>query len=61
MLTAFKEMANSKTVNVLKGLRKFEIVVIIALYLELTVNKVDKILMDKVQQRCEDIIHHMKV
>lgn len=60
VLDAFEEMSNSKTVHVLKGLRKFEIIVIIAIFLELKQKRVDKILMDCVQQRCEDIIQRMK-
>ena len=35
IIDAYDEMANSKTVKVLKGLRKFEIIVIISLFLEL--------------------------
>lgn len=60
VLTAFKEMQSSKTVNVLRGLRKFEVIVIIALFLELQVNRVDRILMERVQQRCDDILWRMK-
>jgi len=33
--SAYDEMANSNTVKVLRGLRKFEIMVMIALFLEL--------------------------
>ena len=33
--SAYDEMANSNTVKVLKGLRKFEIMIMIALFLEL--------------------------
>lgn len=39
VITAYDEMSNSKTVQVLKGLRKFEVLVIIALYLELKASK----------------------
>lgn len=44
----------------LQGLRKFEIIVIIALYLELQSNKTEKVLMEKVQDRCEAILGHLK-
>jgi|TARA_B110000285_G_C15035673_1_gene569123 origin recognition complex subunit 1 len=46
--TACDEMSNSKTVQVLKGLRKFEVLVVIALYLELKSSKQLKVLMDNV-------------
>jgi len=48
VLSAYEEMQNSKTAKVLLGLRKFEIVVLIALQLELTVGRCEKVLMDKV-------------
>jgi hypothetical protein len=60
VLTAFSELQNSKTVSVMKGLRKFEVIVIIALFLELQSNQVEKILLDKVQERCEQILFHMQ-
>jgi len=60
VLKAYEEMQNSKTVKVLKGLRKFEIIVILALWLELKANKSEKVLMEKVQDRCEAILLHMQ-
>lgn len=60
IIDAYDEMANSKTVKVLLGLRKFEIMIIIALFLELKTQKTDKVLMDSVQDRCEIILNQMK-
>ena len=60
IIDAYDEMANSKTVKVLKGLRKFEIIVIISLFLELKTQRTDKVLMDSVQDRCEIILNQMK-
>lgn len=57
IIDAYDEMANSKTVKVLLGLRKFEIMIIIALFLELKTQKTDKVLMDSVQDRCEIILN----
>lgn len=56
ILKAFDELYNSKTVMVLKTLRKFEILIIIAIYLELNAQKVEKVLFDKVQDRCDNML-----
>jgi len=52
ILAAAKEMQNSKVVNVLKGLRKLEVLFIIALLLEIKSRKQERILIDHVQDRC---------
>lgn len=48
-------MQNSKVVNVLKGLRKLEVVFVIALKLELNRQKKEKVSIDSVQDRCMTI------
>lgn len=58
--SAYDEMSNSNTVKVLRGLRKFEIMVMIALFLEQTTQKTDKVLIDSIQDRCEIILNQMK-
>ena len=55
--SAYDEMSNSNTVKVLRGLRKFEIMVMIALFLEQTTQKTDKVLIDSIQDRCEIILN----
>ncbi len=45
---AFNELYNSKTCQVLRSLRKYEVLVIFAIYLELITSKAEKVLMDKV-------------
>jgi hypothetical protein len=47
-MDAYEEMSNSNTVHVLKNLRKYEVLVILALFLELKSSKLEKVLMDKV-------------
>lgn len=56
VIRAYDEMSNSKTVQVLKGLRKLEVLVIISLFLELKSSKQSKVLMDRVQDRCETLL-----
>ena len=48
VIKAYDEMSNSKTVQVLRGLRKLEVLVIISLFLELKSCKQSKVLMDRV-------------
>lgn len=48
VIKAYDEMSNSKTVQVLRGLRKLEVLVIISLFLELKSSKQSKVLMDRV-------------
>jgi hypothetical protein len=57
---AYDEMANSNTVKVLRGLRKFEVMVMISLFLELKTQNTDKVLIDTIQDRCEIILNAMK-
>lgn len=45
---AYDEMANSNTVKVLRGLRKFEVMVMISLFLELKTQNTDKVLIDTI-------------
>jgi len=52
ILDAAKEMQNSKVVNVLKGLRKLEVLFVIALLLEIKSRKQERILINHVQDRC---------
>jgi Cdc6-like AAA superfamily ATPase len=59
IMDAYEEMSNSKTVHVLKSLRKYEVLVILALFLELKSSKLEKVLMDKVQDRCQIIINNL--
>lgn len=56
VICAFDELFNSKTVQVLQGLQKNEVVTILALYNELTSSKCEKVLMDDVQDRCNVIL-----
>ena len=53
-------MQKSKTVQVLKGLRKLEVLVVIAMFLELKQRRQEKVLMDYVQDRCENLIKSLK-
>ena len=53
-------MSNSKSVRVLESLRKMEVLIIIALYLELRNRKTDKVLIENVQDRCDMIINQLK-
>lgn len=58
VVTAYDEMSNSNIVRVMKGLRKLEVLVVIALYLEnATVEKVE---LDKLQERCTTILRAMQ-
>jgi Cdc6-like AAA superfamily ATPase len=56
VIKAYDEMSNSKTVQVLRGLRKLEVLVTISLFLELKSSKQSKVLMDRVQDRCETLL-----
>lgn len=60
VVSAFDEMSNSKSVKVLGSLRKMEVLVIIALYLELRNRKSDKVLIEHVQDRCDMILNQIK-
>jgi hypothetical protein len=60
IMLAYDEMANSNTVKVLRGLRKFEIMIMIALFLELKTRNTDKVLLDSVQDRCEIILNNLR-
>lgn len=53
---AFTELYNSKTCQVLRSLRKYEVLIIFAIYLELIISKAEKVLMDKVYTRCLTMI-----
>ena len=48
VLKAFNELYNSKQVALLKTLRRYEVLVIMAFYLEYLINKNEKMLLDKI-------------
>lgn len=50
-LEAFNDLFNSKTVRVLKSLMHFEIMVILALHLELKAQGAERVLLDKVHRK----------
>ena len=56
---AFNELYTSKTVKVLQQLCKDEVLTIIALFLELQSNKIEKALIDKVQDRMNSLRVHL--
>lgn len=53
---AFGELYNSKTSQLLRSLRKYEVLIVIAIYLELLIRKSEKVLIDSVYQRCQTMI-----
>lgn len=57
-MTAYDEMSNSNIVQVMKGLRKYEVLILIALFLENS--RVEKVELDKLQERCSDILKDLK-
>ena len=56
---AFNELYTSKTVKVLQQLCTDEVLTIIALFLELQSNKIEKALIDKVQDRMNSLRVHL--
>ena len=56
ILRAFNELYNSKTCIVLRSLRKFEVLVIFGIYLELIISKQEKVGIDKAQERCDNML-----
>lgn len=60
VIRAFDELKQSKIVHALLGLRKFEIIVLLALYQIKLEKKVDKVLIDALQEKSETILNSMK-
>lgn len=58
VVQAYDEMSKSNTVKVMKGLRKFEVLTLIALYLEN--NTVEKVPLEHLQDRCFTILRAMQ-
>ena len=56
VLKAFNELYNSKQCQLLKSLRLYEILVVMAIYIEQVVSKSEKVLLDKVQDRCDSML-----
>ena len=54
---AFDEMSKSNIVRVMRGLRKFEVLVLVALFLE---QKEEKVSLDAVQDRCDTVLVAMQ-
>lgn len=50
---AFDESSKSSLVHIMRGLRKFEVLVLIALFLE---QKEEKVSVEQIQDRCQTII-----
>jgi len=48
VVTAFTELYNTKSFLLLKSLRRYEVLVIIAIYIEFLVSKLEKVLLDRV-------------
>lgn len=55
-MEAFSELYNTKNSILLKSLRRYEVLVIIAIYLEFLVSKLEKVLLDRVQDRCDNML-----
>ena len=58
VVKAYDEMSNSNIVQVMKGLRKLEILILIALYLENA--KVEKVPLEPLQERAAVIMRDMR-
>jgi hypothetical protein len=56
VILAFEELFNSKNVQVLQALQKNEVVAVLALYNELQSQKLEKVLIDDVQDKCNAIL-----
>ena len=56
VMEAFTELYNTKNSILLKSLRRYEVLVIIAIYLEFLVSKLEKVLLDRVQDRCDNML-----
>eukprot|EP00347_Sterkiella_histriomuscorum_P006386 403352961 len=54
--SAFMDLYNSKTCQVLRALRNYEVLVILAIYSELIVHKKEKVLLNDVQVRCDNML-----
>jgi len=59
VISAFDELFNSKTVQVLSTLKKNEVIVIIALYNELNARKIERVLLDDVHDRCNHFLRQV--
>jgi hypothetical protein len=59
IVKAYDSMSNSKVVNVLKSLRSFEIVVVIALMI--TNVRVEKVELQNLRNECDFIINDIKL
>ena len=58
VVSAYDEMSNSNIVRVMKGLRKLEVLILIALYLEN--HAVEKVELDRLQDRCANVLKAMQ-
>ena len=56
VIKAFNELYNSKQCQLLKSLRLYEILFVMAIYIEQVVSKSEKVLLDKVQDRCDSML-----
>lgn len=59
VVRAFEELYNTKQCILLKSLRRFEILVIMAIYLEFITSKSEKVLLDRVQDRCDNMLSQL--
>ena len=60
-LAAFTDLYNSKTVQVLKSLMPYEIIVVLALHLELKTQGAERSLLDKVQRKANYLFHSQQM
>lgn len=56
---AFADLYNTKTCHLLKSLRKFEVLVVLAIYLEQLTKKSEKIPLNAVQDRCDTMLKNL--
>jgi len=59
VMDAFDELCNSKMAKVIRQLCRNEVIVLLAIHHELNLNRVDKVLMDAVQDRCNQILNQI--
>ena len=56
VVTAFEELYNTKQSHLLKSLRRYEVLVLMAIHLEFLISKAEKVLLDRVQDRCDNML-----
>ena len=59
VISAFNELYNSKQCQLLKSLRKYEVLVVMAIYMEQIITKSEKSPLDKVQDRCDNMLNQL--